>query len=261
MKVTEKNMATVMGNINKFFRKDTKLYIGKCPVKVGTKKIIDKDFDRTISIPIYEDRDTYIPYIGSCEVHPVYKDKSFKSSKDKLCLLILRSKYTYTCIPVKEEFDVTVKGNVMIIKDNDTGFLKDKSDYYYFYHMPIDKSEIESSVRGSMYELLSDADQQYYYLDLFENGEESYVMTANAVHTFFVNEIDSLIENLNLNQPEADLIVKTHKNFPNKDSFTVHINIENIKKGIYKCNSDDFVFIYKNQKFTDIFDIVERILK
>ena len=277
MKVTEKNMFTVMGHINAFFKKDTCRYIGIKNHQVGSKTVTYEDF--SYEQPIYEARKTYVPYIGSCQVHHIRKriikkqkngEKLFMSDIDsKNVLLAICDKYSNCCIPIKEGFDVSIKGNMMVIKENDvysishsfsgkkTYFrMKEKSTYEYFYHMPISDEERLEASRNGIYNMHEVADQGYFMEDFYDMHNEMYADAAREMHGDITRQLFNKFDKIDMNCSEVDLKIYFYDSDFEGDYFLTHINVEAIRNGLDKCNENAYYFAYDGEKFYDLLALI-----
>ena len=284
MKVTEKNMAMIMGRINKFFEKDTRIYLG-----IG-KRVVGKttlDLPRgAISIPVYEDYERYEPIVGRCKVHWIRKklEDKIKNNGDYILtaeeeynyhniLLAIEDKYSINCIPIYAGFDVKITGNALIIKENDTHSkvfgigdsypktikFKDKTTYEYFYHMPVSEDELKERTRNGIMSLFELSDQSYYIDDHEVDSDE------NELHSMLQSRIYDLITKIDLDADSASLRIDIPSDCSyelNNDMF-IHVSIENIKKnGISDVEgiTDLFYYTYGEEKFTNLYSIMTKIM-
>ncbi len=284
MKVTEKNMAMIMGRINKFFEKDTKVYLG-----IG-KRVVGKTTltlpGGSIAVPVYEDYERYEPIVGRCKVHWMRKKLEDKIKNNGYytltaeeeydyhnILLAIEDKYSVNCIPIYAGFDVKITGNSLIIRENDTyskvfGIgddypktikVKNKATYEYFYHMPISEDELKERTRDGIMSLFELSDQSYY----FDNHE--FDSDENELHSILRNYIYDLITKIDLDADSASLRVDIDSNcsYELNDDIFIHINIESIKKnGISDVEgiSDLFYYTYGEEKFTSLHSLMNKIM-
>ena len=284
MKLTERNAAMIMGRINKFFEKDTRIYlgIGKKVVGKTTLELPGGDFE----VPVYEEYKRYEPVVGVCKVHWMRKHFEEKIRVNGIhtltdedvyhyhnILLAIEDKYSVNCIPICAGFDVKITGNALIIKENDTHTkvfsigdsypktikFKDKTTYEYFYHMPISEDELKERTRNGIMSLFELSDQSYYIDDHEVDSDE------NELHSMLQSRIYDLITKIDLDADSASLRIDIPSDCSyelNNDMF-IHVNIENIKKnGIFDVESitDLFYYTYGEEKFTNLYSIMTKIM-
>lgn len=285
MKVTEKNMAMIMGRMNKFFEKDTKIYLGVKKRVVG-KTTLELP-GGAVSIPVYEDYEGYEPIVGRCKVHWMRKKLEDKVKSNGYytltaeeeynyhnILLAIEDKYSVNCIPIYAGFDIKITGNSLIIRENDTyskvfGIgdeypktikFKNKTTYEYFYHMPVSEDELKERTRNGIMSLFELSDQSYYIGNHEFDSDEQ-----NELHSMLQSRIYDLITKIDLDADSASLRIDISSDCSyelNNDIF-IHVNIENIKKnGISDIESitDLFYYTYGEEKFTNLYSVITKII-
>ena len=277
MKVTEKNMSTVMGHINRFLAKDTKEYVGIRKHQVGTetKNFMGSSFEG----PIYEDKPTYVPFIGKCKVHHIRTEVANKMKEGKHIfshdmhsyhhvLLAMVDNYCSNCIPIKAGFEVTITGNMMVIKENDVYFetvgftgkisrmkVKEKSTYRYFYHMPISAEEKEEKIRSGIYAMDDLADQAYYCEDISDSYPEWISSSIRNLHSDFNHQISEAIKKIDLNEKTVSIPLYIEEYVVRKKNIALHINVEKLRNGISQDN-EAYYFSYGDKKFYELYSLI-----
>lgn len=265
MKLTKKNAATVMGNINKFFKKDTKMYVGKVPDLVsyhlGVENIKKTNPDGSYFMECEKE---YAVIVGKC---------NFVNVDDEYCLCI-NDKYSDLSIPLKVGFDITTKGNVMIIKENDviTGKdslqIKNKSTYLYFYHMPVVEEEKREKVRHSIICMLD-------YLnrftptdgDEFDAVSEIYSKLMNAVKQIDTTKKEALMNvdfyNSHITSEHSSegtplyISDSTFNKSRSNDKVSLYVDIDKLyQNGLDYNDQTCYYLIYHGRTYNDIYSIV-----
>ena len=286
IKVTESNMMMVTGRINKFLSKDTKEYVGMCPHQVGTRT--ENIFGEDIKLPIYEDKETYVPVAGTCKVHHVRTDiyeriKEGKHvSKDDLwryhngALLMIEDKYRDNVIPIYKGFKVNITGSSMIIKENNTTwsyydtvsgtikhiYNKNRSTYRKFYHMPFSEEDTQHKVHEGISALFERAWEMMWYL-----SEDGYSSEVKYIANSIEHESCRILDNLDITRDtlsEKIIVDEDDAWFIDKKiSIILKIDIQNIRKGLEDYTSDDprFVYLFNDESYTDGFKLSEAIAK
>ena len=283
VRVTTRNAAAVMGKINTFLRKETKEYVGLRQHKVGVK---EETFDgHTFKMPVWEERETYVPLMAKCEEHHVHKEIRKKIKKgEKLfhddmhqynrVLLAISDKYRTNCIPILAGYEVSITGDKMTIKENDVVFEipefngkvrrmknKEKSTYRTFYHMPFSEEEKQQKVKEGVSALFDLCNQIYYCVDLYDMDYPDWIKSSiRSLHSDLSRSVcdildaddfdltkDEIVENLYYDEDDCE----------SKKEVKVHINLAAIRDGIDHAGKEAFFFTCGDEVFDDLYPLVE----
>lgn len=272
-RVTERNMATVMGHINTFLRKPTKRYLGKKQVQVGTKEVGDESFRMTV--PVYELQDCYVPFIGKCEEHWRRKEIRKKAPEDRFrgddqvmhtTLLSVSDNYETNCIPIMVGFVVEITGDKMIIKENDvvhhmTGIdgkptsykMRDKSEFVYFYHMNYTDEDILERQKHAMFCGYEGFTDSYYCGGSFHDFFENEWKVREAMDT--MHEVQELFDELLAKDFGPDDTKLSVDGEINETNVTVFCNPSAYRNGVTEMENNMYVLI-DDKKYYDILDVV-----
>jgi len=275
MKVTERNIGNVMGKINKFLSKPTRKYVGKKMVQVGYENI--EIFGENVKQPVYEERDTYVPFVGLCEEHYLRKEARKKAKEERRwednhklhnCLLSISDNYETNCIPIMAGFTVNITGDRMIIKENDIYHYvnlfgkvsshkeKDRSSYVYFYHMPISEEELKDRQVHAMHCGMDYLFESYYCGGSFYDYFDSDFMVSCAMDT--MNIIQDMFENIfGCDEDELNREISVSQEINDK-TVEVYCNAASFKEGIPQKLDDNIFIKVDGEKY---YDIVSAVLK
>lgn len=274
-KVTEKNMYAVMGHINKFLRKDTRRYVGirKHEVDVKMETIMGIEYP----IPIYEERETYVPFIGNCKEHWLRTEarkkmkngeKLYRDDEDRYheVLLEIHDVHELSCIPIKNGYVVEITGDRLTIKENDTVYVcrgiageicylknKTRSSYVNFYHMPIPEEEKREEIRKSLFESLSASWDSILNMDLYECYSHSLASILDSRQNKLYDILSNRIKKLDITK-ETDV-------------YTFDFNDQKIKAifdivaASKKASHENIKIIIDDNEFLDIFDAIMTMSK
>lgn len=261
MKVTERNCANIMGHINKFFKKDTKIFLGEKRVVDGYETELFGDTE--INVPIYVTKDVYDPYVGKCEFHwlkgqsqeATHYSKSMKRII-KTPLLFIRTSYSESGIPIFEGDDVRITGDRMVIKDNYyIGYIHKNPIYREFYHMPITEEERLETVRDGVYSAFDRTDQS----DIDYTDEDC---LYHAIYRDLQMSAYDIIESIDLSSDvvRKKLWYETSRTVDNIDVI-MYINISDIRNSndINLVKDDVIFYLFKDKKYTDVIELAEAV--
>lgn len=273
MKVTKANMATVMGNVNRFFRKNVKEYLGELNQEVGSK-VIDFQGEKILA-PVYEKRPTYEPFIGECHVHPMrqrYLEKiknhervfPHEEQDAQRVLLAIHDKYSAYVIPIHEGFDISIKGNRMVIRENNVVVksefmgkvsylrMKERSTYRIFVQDEITPEEMDKHIRNGLMQTYDVHDQMFDCLDLLDHFGRDEYWTVSRAHQDIWHAFYDAVQSMDINE---DNVVLTLHDCLSEDIF-VHLNMKKLREKA-SGSDDDFYFMYNGEKHGDVFGILD----
>lgn len=268
-RVTERNMFAIMGKINKFLQKDTRRYVGIKTHKVGVR--MEKFGNEEYPVPILEEKETYLPFIGGCHEHWIRRDirekmkKGDRIFKDDMrqyheVLLAVYDCHEMECIPIKAGFTVEITGDRMTIRENDVVYKnniagehvcirnKERSSYQNFYHMEIPEEEKREETRKSLYSTLSSVYDSVLMEDFYEEFPSYIADTLRERSDDFYRIISSQIENLDIRK-NIDI-----ENFE-FNGFNVKV-IYYIEKASIKAKDGNIKFIIDENEYLDILDLI-----
>lgn len=252
MKLTKKNAASVMGNINRFFKKDTKMFVGKeasyFSFHLGVKSEKKSDAENSF---YFVNTEEYAYIAGYAEKY--HSDGS----------LLVKDKYSYLTVCLGVGSDVTVKGSVMIIKPTKIGDVS--LPVMYFYHMSVTEAEKRIRVKGAIRCLVDYLDREVCH-----NNDDFY--TALSI----VSKLNNLVEDIDVNKSEIRIDVDFHnrhiiqetkssqvengksvKKSRNNDTVTLYVNIDKIyQNGINYNDKECYHLIYHGKTYNDIFSVM-----
>lgn len=147
-----------------------------------------------------------------------------------------------------------VISEVIIGKEKSVFKNKEKSTMRFFYHMPISEDDRNEEIRHGLSEVLSAADSAADFADVYEwYGSVIGRLMRSAEHDICYNTAN-IIENLKITESYIDTSFKIDEA---EDPIFVHIDIDKNRNGI--GSKDTIIFTYKDEKFTDILDLVYKI--
>ncbi len=277
MKLTEKNAAMIMGRVNKFFEKDTKIYRGICKRKTGD---IIKINGTELQFPVYEDYERYEPFIGGCNVHWLYKKKNNIKYKytDELSadipILAIKDKYSTSLIPLYVGNDIKITGDSLIVKDNTViqkfyneldGMsasirIKEKSTYTYFYHMPISDEDKHEVIRKGICELYDISSSNCLLEEYEEDTDKNFINKLESIITMAI--FDAIKNYLDMGEDKTSIRISPDFNgFINLDKdIYFNINIARIRDGIDNVKpAEVLTYTYGDNCITDLGVLLNQI--
>ena len=252
-KVTEKNMMSVMGKINTFFRKNVVEDKGIKKIPVGEKTCEVDGYK--FPITIYEDGQLFLPFIGICTVHPCYKD-GFRHVSN--VLLSVADKYSNNCIPIYDGAKVELKGTMLRIQCMWPG-CGINPKYTTFIQRDYSKEE---RIKHIARRLASTYADNLFEADSFE-GSNKHCNTEwlSTIVRFVTNTIDEISSFEDL-QKNIEVVIDSETMSDNYDYYgsekcpamKVVIDLNNyINKATYK-EQYSFVFEDKEYVFSNILE-------
>lgn len=275
MKLTERNAAMIMGRINKFFEKDTKIY--REIHKMKTADIAETN-ETGLQFPVYEDCKKYEPFIGRCNVHWLRKEENKGYANDipgDIPILAIEDKYSKSLIPLYAGNDIKITGNSLIIKDNtiiqtlynpiDGSFIasmrmKEKSTYTYFYHMPISDEDKREAIRKGICDLYDMASNHLNLLEGYEDADRNFINELESIITMAV--YDAIENYLDMGEDKTSIRISPDFNgFINLDKdIYININIARIRDGIVNIKPDSVLsYTYDDSIITDLGVLLNQI--
>lgn len=273
--ITEKNMAVVMGHVNKFFSKPTRRDDGMRPIKIGIQNI---NCDGTlISVPKYENQHVYTPFIGNCHPHPMYKDyreRKFQNpnmstfGENMPPLLSIEDRYEDNCLPVYKGNKLFIDGNRMTIIFNDMYYVvndchvvnyipkRTKAETVTFYHMPYEREDIDAKVQHAISIVVNSIDD-LSMCDAFKYPSYVYGLeNAASIYDGATRQIDRIIKNIDIKKSHA--VEKFRIEFSNS-VITMHINIDMVRDGLpnYKDLHKVVYFEVNGNKFYNTSSLIK----
>lgn len=283
VRVTTKNAAAVMGKINTFLRKETKEYVGLRQHKVGIKE--ESFGDETFKMPIYEERETFVPLMARCEEHHIHKEIREKIKKGERLfhddmhqynrvLLAISDKYRTNCIPILAGYEVSITGDKMTIKENDVcyelvGFdgkvtrmkNKDKSSYSTFYHMPFSEEERMSKIKEGVSAMFDVCNQIYYCVDLYDMDYPDWIKSSiRSLHSDLTRSVCDILDADDFDLTKDEIIETLYYDADyceSKKEVKVHINLAAIRNGIENAGKEAFFFTCGDEVFDDLYPLIE----
>lgn len=272
-KVTERNMGAVMGKINKFLSKPTKIYEGRKPVYIGTK-LQDSTY-----VDIFRDEEIYTPFIGKCEEHWRRKEIRKKPVEDRITgeeytmhhtLLAICDDYETNCIPIMAGFSVEITGDRMVIRQNDVvhkclglnGKMnvyphRDKSEYIYFCHVDISEDELYNKQLSAMKNAFNMITDGYYcggsFLDFYDSKYKADLALG------VMREIEEMAEEMFCQSFNPDEVNLTVERVINDCEVELYCSPVAFKHGLPSITGIMYISVF-GEKHYDIMDAVLAIV-
>lgn len=272
-KVTERNMGAVMGKINKFLSRPTKIYEGRKPVYIGTK------LENSTYVDIFRDEEIYTPFIGKCEEHWRRKEIRKKPVEYRITgdeytmhntLLAISDDYETNCIPIMAGFFVEITGDKMVIKQNDVihKFLglngkmnvysnRSKSEYIYFYHMDINEDELYKKQLRAMNNAFNMITDCYYGGDSFHDFYNNSYKADLALGV--MHDIEEMAEELLSKSFNPDEVNLTVERVINDCEVKLYCSPVAFKNGLQTLTGNMYVSVF-GENYYDIMDAVLAIV-